>query len=87
MKRLILVLCVAFVGCEKKPSLGFDRADHLEHFYLGEFNTILHLKESNYEIGISSPFLSLRRNESWILQACLDDGRILYVKDVKKRVQ
>lgn len=59
----------------------------IDHLYPSEVSTILYLKESNYQIGISSPPERLRPGEEWILQAIMEKGKVLYVKKVGGRVE
>lgn len=81
MKYFLLLLAVCMAGCKQKPTALPDFQ------YPSEMNLILHLKESNYEIGIASHPSMLRPGEGWILKAYVDKGNILYMKDVKDRVQ
>lgn len=80
-------IALYFCECKKEPKIIFDGVGHIEHLNPSELNMIIHLKESNYEIGVSSFPSPLRKGEEWIFKGILDGGRIIYVKDVKMRVE
>ena len=85
--KYIILLSLALVGCNNKPPMRIVEPMTIDHLYPTELSTIIHLKESNYQIGISSHPEALRKGEEWVLQAIMQKGQILYIKRVGERVK
>lgn len=82
-KPLFLILIGLTMGCKAKAK----QESVLESTMTSLIDPmVFHLKESNYEIGIVKQRQQWRGKADMLMLAYLKDGRVLYLKDVKKGI-